>query len=133
MEQVFSAIKKQDAPEIKALFSEKAIREAANIDEQTVELLSFIKGNPVSWSRDGSPRTYDSSEDGGYLKRQLTWFYLETDEQTYSVLLVDYPEDTIDIDNVGLYTIKIILTEDESKLDGYIEDWIVPGIHIGVT
>ena len=52
---------------------------------------------------------------------------------SYSVLLVDYPEDTIDIDNVGLYTIKIILTEDESKLDGYIEDWIVPGIHIGVT
>ena len=130
MEQVFDEIKQQNKDGLKELFSEKAIDEAENINIEIDDFLSFVQGEVVSWNRDDSPIVYDIVEQGSKSKQLITWYTLNTEKQNYLVLLVDYPIDTINPENAGLYSIRILKAEDENKLTGFIEDWVVPGIYI---
>ena len=130
MEALFGAIKQQDRAAIKDTFSEKAANEAAEIDIEIENFISFIQGDIVSWSREESSRVSDVVHYGYKTKRLLTWYTLSTNKQDYFVLLVDYPIDTIDPKNAGLYTIRILRVEDDDKLEGTIEEWIIPGIYI---
>lgn len=130
MEKLFNAIKGRDKDAIKAEFSKKAITETKDFDADLDNLLSFVKGNAVSWAQDGSSRVSDVSESNGYTKRLMTWYNLYTDEQNYLFFIVDYPIDTINIDHAGIYSLRILKAEDEDKLEGYVEDWEIPGIYI---
>ncbi len=130
MEQLFGEIKQQNKEGLKELFSEKAIDEAENINIEIDDFLSFVQGEVVSWNRDDSPTVYDVVEQGSKSKQLITWYTLDTDEQNYLVLLVDYPIDTINPENAGLYSIRILKAEDENKLVGFVEDWVIPGIYI---
>ena len=130
MEQVFCAIEDQNKERLKAIFSLEAIGKAKSIESDVEELLTFIQGKLLSWKREDSPLVIDSVEDGNKTKELFTWYFLETDEQGYLVLLVDYPIDTINPENEGLYAIRILRVEDEHKLEGYLEDWAIPGIYI---
>jgi len=130
MEQLFNAVKWRNKDDIKEMFSKKAIEKAEAIDIGVDCLLSFIQGEVVSWNRDESPMVFDSVENGGKTKQLVTWYTLDTDEQSYFVLLVDYPVDSIDPENVGLYLIRILRVEDENKLVGTWEEWVIPGIYI---
>lgn len=130
MEQLFYAIKKQDKDSIKALFSKKARTETKNIDADVNHLLSFVQGDVISWVQDDSPMVFDSVEGGSTTKQLVTWYKVDTDEQNYLFFLVDYPIDTINSDNAGLYSLRIIRAEDENKLTGTWEDWVIPGIYI---
>lgn len=132
MEQVFIAIKEQNKNALKELFSKKAIEESENIDADIEKLLCFIQGNVVSWNRDETPIVFDSAENGSITKQLITWYYLSTQEQNYLLLLVDYPIDTIDPENVGVYAMRILKEEDENKLTGALEDCVVPGVCIFV-
>ena len=71
------------------------------------------------------------SEYGRKEKQLLLWFTLHTDEQSYLIFLADYPINTIEPKNKGLYTLKIIEAEKEKEITGYVEDLIIPGIAIG--
>lgn len=130
MEQVYVAIKENDKAALKAVFSEKAIEEAEDIDAQIEGFLSLVQGEDFSCIRDESPVVKDDTEDGNDRKQLMTWYTLEIDELKYFVFLVDYPIDTITPDNVGLYSLMVIKAEDEDELTGAIEDWVVPGIRI---
>lgn len=130
MEEVFDAIKQKNKDAIRGMFSENAVNEAGELDAEIDRLLSFVQGNLVSWSMDESPIVFDSTEYGSKKKQLVTWYTLNTDEQNYSVFLVDYPIDTIDPKNVGLYSMRILRTEDENKLSGTWEEWVIPGIYI---
>lgn len=130
MEQLFSAIKAQDQAAIKAAFSPKAQAEAGNLDAGVAYLLSAVQGEAVSWERDESPVVFDSVEYGYTTKQLVTWYTLKTDRENYLVFLWDYPIDTMDPENAGLYCLRIIRAEDEDTLEGAWEDWAVPGIWI---
>ena len=130
MEQLLYAIKKQDKDSIKALFSKKARTETKNIDTDVNHLLSFVQGEVISWIQDDSPIVFDIVEGGSTTKQLVTWYKVDTDEQNYLFFLVDYPIDTINSDNTGLYSLRIIRAEDENKLTGTWEDWVIPGIYI---
>lgn len=130
MEQLFSAIKECDGTALKEIFSQKALADAKNIDKEINNLFSFVQGEPVSWSRDNSPVVYDRVEYGKKSKQLSGWYGLETTEQTYLIFLVDYPIDTIEPENEGLYSLMIIEAEDENKLIGTWEDWTIPGVYI---
>lgn len=130
MEQLFNAIEQQSKNALIENFSKKALEKTEDIDVDVDHLLSFIQGDVVSWNRDESPIVFDNIEAGGKVKQLVTWYTLDTSEQNYFVLLVDYPIDTIDPENVGLYSICILRSEDENKLTGTWEDWAVPGINI---
>lgn len=130
MEELFDAVKRQNKGAIKELFSEKAIDEAGDVDSKIDHLLSFVQGKLVSWDRDGSSMVLDTVKYGNKKKQLITWYTLYTDEQNYLVFLVDYPIDKIDSKNVGLYSIRILRAENENKLEGTVEEWVIPGIYI---
>jgi hypothetical protein len=130
MEQLFNATKQRNIDDFKKMFSKKAINEAENINIEIDDFLSFVQGEVVSWNRDDSPTVYDVVEQGSKSKQLITWYTLDTDEQNYLVLLVDYPIDTINPENAGLYSISILRAEDENKLVGTWEDLAIPGIYI---
>lgn len=130
MEQFFCAVKNQDRESINGLFSKKAYNEAENFDKSIDDLFDYIQGDCVYWGVDGSPVVYDSVENGKKTKQLMTWYYLNTDEQKYFVFIVDYPIDSIDPENEGIYTLMIIKGEDENRLVGAMEDWVKPGIYI---
>ena len=130
MEQLFDVLKLHNNDAVKELFSGRAAGNAEDLDGCIDRLRSFVQGEVVSWDREESPMVYDSTEAGGKTKRLVTWYTLDTEEQTYLVLLVDYPIDTIDPQNAGLYAILVLRAEDESKLEGTWEDWVIPGVSI---
>ncbi len=130
MEQVYNAIENQDIDALVALFSEKAIMQTNNIYSVAESLFSFIQGEPVSWSRDESPIVFDWSEEYGNRKQLITWFTLLTEEQSYSVFLVDYPVDSIEPQKEGLYSLRIIKIDNEDYLEETWEEWVTPGIYI---
>lgn len=130
MEQLFFALQENDCDSISSLFSEKAKTESGTIDADSKELLKYIDGDVLSWSRDETPITLDDIESGNQRKLLITWFVLKTTNQTYLVFLADYPVNEIEPDNSGLYTLKIIKETDESKLTGTWEDWTIPGIYV---
>lgn len=130
MEEVFDAIKEQDKDALKAIFSTKALAETETMDVDIDALFSFIQGEVVSWSRDESPVVFDYVEYGDKIKQLLTWYTLYTDEHCYLVFLVDYPIDTIEPENAGLYSLIILGLEDEGKMEEAVEELIIPGICI---
>ena len=130
MEQIFAALENRDEEMIKSTFSQKALLEAKNLDENIDKVFSFVQGKLSFWKRDESPVVFDNSENVGKTKRLLTWYTLHTDEQSYLIFLADYPIDTIEPKNEGLYTFKILEEKNENKLKGSIEDWIIPGIDV---
>lgn len=130
MQQVYIAIKENDSEALKAVFSEKAIDEAEDIDEEIERLLSFIQGKAVLCTRDESPVATEKAEDGCKQKQLVAWYDLNTDEEKYLIFVADYPIDTFTPENEGLYSLMILKAEDEDKLTGAIEDWIIPGIRI---
>lgn len=44
--------------------------------------------------------------------------------------LIDYTVDTINPDNEGLYTLRVIKAKDEDTEFGFVEDMTIPGIYI---
>lgn len=130
MDQLFNAIKEQDKDALKDVFSQKALVKSGNFDVGVEYLLSFVQGEALSWNREDSPIVFDDVEDGGKTKKLVTWYAIDTDEQSYLVFLVDYPIDTIDPENAGLYSLRIITSEDENALDGSWEEWEIPGIYV---
>lgn len=130
MEQLFNAIKEKDKDSLKSLFSQDAVENAENIDAGVDNLLSFVQGKLVSWSREESPIVFDNIEEGGKKKQLVTWYSLDTDVDRYLVFLVDVPINTISSNNIGLYSLRVISAKDEEKLTGTWEEWVLPGIYV---
>lgn len=112
MEQIISAIKEKDKDALKLLFSPKALDEANDIDSEVDYLFDFLKGDIDSWERFtwGS----DESMGGGKKSEKLrSWYTVNTDKEKYIFLIIDFIVDTINPDNAGLYTLRVIKAEDK--------------------
>lgn len=133
IEQLFKAFENSDKGAIRDVFSKKAISEADEFDDSIDMLVEFLKGQPISWSRDEAPVVMDRREKYDKQKHYTVWFMLKTAEEKYWVFLSDYPIDELDSNNEGLFSLKVIEADDEEKLDGTIEEWgAIPGISIGI-
>ncbi len=128
IKQVFSAIENKDRTLMYNQFSQNAI--SGDLQTKITDLFAFIEGDTISWSRDESSVVLDTVEYGKRSKQLTTWYTIKTTQEEYLVLLIDYPIDTIEPDNEGLYTLKIIKSADENKLTGTTEDWTLPGIYL---
>jgi len=116
IEQIISSIKNKDRETLKSLFSEKAINDTKDFDDNIDYLFSFIKGKIDSWNKSSGPTVFDSNDYGHVIKEVNSYFYITTDEQKYFFLLRDYPVDTDHSDNVGLYMVLVVRAEDENKI-----------------
>lgn len=129
IEQVAKAVTAKDKEMLKGLFS-IYITEDSQIDGHIDDFLEYINGTVISYEIDETPVTYDYSDGEGQRKELTYWGTLRTDEETYSLFFVDYPIDSIDEENEGLHTLRIIKTEKVDLLEGSTDDWAVPGVYI---
>jgi len=122
------AIENKDKNAFKGMFSKKALRETKNIDYDLDILFGFFQGKVESWEG-GMGSVGDNFEYGHQQTRANFSSRITTDKQEYSILIIDYPTDTFDPDNVGFYTFLVMYQEDAEEFDGW-QNNLHPGITI---
>ncbi len=128
IEQILSVIKDKDKEAMKTLFSKKAKDEIKDFESEINYLLSFFQGDVKSWKRD----KWSSGESIEYGKKSVmlrSWYTVDTDKGKYMFFIIDYTEDTINPDNAGLYTLRVIKAEDRDTQFTYWQDMKIAGIY----
>ncbi|TYQ13384.1 UNVERIFIED_CONTAM: uncharacterized protein DUF5104 [Acetivibrio alkalicellulosi] len=116
LEQVINAIKNKDKIDLKSIFSKKALDDCDDFDGNTDYLFDFLQGEIDSWEKSGGPTEFESIEKGHKTKEVSSYYYVNTSEKKYFFLLRDYPVDTENPDNVGLYMLLVVKAEDREKI-----------------
>ncbi|OPX45079.1 hypothetical protein CLHUN_09660 [Ruminiclostridium hungatei] len=116
LEQVIEAIKSKDKDALKSLFSKKALEEAVDFDSSMNDFFDFFQGKVDSWEKPSGPKVSETNDYGHVKKEVSSYYYVNTDKQKYFFLLRDYPVDTDHPDNVGLYLLLVVKSEDEEKI-----------------
>jgi hypothetical protein len=128
IEQMLSVIEDKDKEAMKALFSKQALDEIKDFDSGIDYLISFFKGDVKSWQRD-KWSSDESTRDGKKSIMLRSWYTVETDKGKYMFFIIDYTEDTINPDNAGLYTLRVIKAEDKDAQFTYWQDMAMAGIY----
>jgi thioredoxin-related protein len=128
MEQLLETIKNKDKDAFKAMFSKQALKEANDFDGGMEYLFGFFKGNVDSWKQERFT-SETSSEYGKKSVKLISWYKVATDKGKYKFFIIDYTKDTINPDNAGLYTLRVIKAKDEDTQFTYMEDMEIAGIY----
>lgn len=129
LEQVLGSLAGSDTDALKAAFSNQALSEAKDFEAQADRLLELFCGTTESWERTGLIST-EETVDGKQTSKQIAWYTVITDEDTFRFFLLNRSEDTADTDNVGLYSLWAVKAEDEET---YFTDWQdmeLAGVHV---
>lgn len=113
MEQLLETLKKQDKETLKTMFSKQALEEANDFEDNLNYLFELFDGNVESWEQERFTSN-TSSEYGKKSVMLISWYIVTTDKETYKFFVIDYTKDTINPDNAGLYTLRVIKAEDEA-------------------
>ena len=116
LEQVLEAIENKDTDALKSLFSQEALNEIENFQEDASDLFEFFQGKIISKEMSDGPTVFDSMEGDNQCKEISSYFYVETDQQKYFILIDDFPTDTSNPSNVGLYLLLVVRAENEEKI-----------------
>lgn len=128
LEQLLKTIKNKDKDAFKAIFSKQALSEANDFDGCTEYLFEFFQGGVESWKRDRFT-SETSSESGKKSVMLVSWYTVVTDKDKYMFFLIDYTKDTINPDNAGLYTLRVIKAEDKETQFTFWQDMKLAGIY----
>ena len=127
-EQIIAALQNEDAAALKALFSEKALAEAEDFDEDVERLFEFIEKEIETGERYG----YASSATTNYGEKSLMLRFpirINSENDGYGFFVIDYCTDTIDPENEGLYMLEVFQLEERTTI-GPWQDRMRPGIYI---
>ena len=117
LEKIIESINNKDEELLKGLFSQKALDDTTDFDENMLSLFEFIEGEIISWEKSNGLSAFDSIENGKKTKLVNSFYYVTTTkEQRYFFLIDDYQIDTINPDNAGLYLLLAVKEEDEKKI-----------------
>lgn len=136
LENVLEAIKNKDKDDLKAMFSEKAIAQAENIDQSITDLFNYYQGDFVSYYDwlPGAEQVINGDGSGRNWKRLDSTYDVKTSSGEYRIAIYEFVQDTLGKDNVGVWSLYIIRMEDDidPKL-AYVGDGKeTPGINIGL-
>ena len=129
METIVSAIKEQDKDTIKSLFSKKATDEAEDWEENLSTLLNVLGDGITSYSMKQAKECRTSAENGKKSIMMTYSFYIITETERYLFLLIDYPMDTKDTNNEGIYMLEIHNLSSTVELSS-LQDRMKAGISI---
>lgn len=116
LEQVIETIKNKDKNAMKSMFSKRALSETVDFDSRLDKLLNIFQRKIDSWEKSDGATVLESTESGHNKKEVKSYYYVNTNNQKYFFLLQDYPVDTDNQDNVGLYMLLVVKAEDEEKI-----------------
>ena len=128
MEQLLETIKNKDKDAFKTMFSKQALNEANDFNGGIEYLFGFFQGNVDSWKRDRFT-SETSSEHGKKSVMLVSWYTVVTAKDKYMFFLIDYTKDTINPDNAGLYTLRVIKAEDKETQFTFWQDMKLAGIY----
>lgn len=128
MEQLLETIKNKDKDAFRAMFSKQALNEANEFDGGMEYLFGFFQGNVDSWKRDRFT-SETSSEYGKKSVMLVSWYTVTTDKDKYMFFVIDYIKDTVNPNNAGLYTLRVIKAEDKETQFTYWQDMKIAGIY----
>lgn len=113
---VIDAIKNQDIDALNKIFSKQAVDDADDFDDGVDSLFRFVQGKIISFEKTSGPTVYESNDHGRKKKEVSSYYYVKTDSQKYFFLLKNYPVDTENPDNVGLYMLLVVKAEDKNDI-----------------
>ena len=133
-EQILDSLKNRDTTAMKNVFSKKAISDAANLDESITALFDFFQGEYLSHNDWGGPISDAGKNDDGTGREWKTLrstYDVETSKEKYRFAIEEYIADTSNPDNVGVYSLYVIKTEDTDVSFAYWGDgYWTAGINI---
>lgn len=116
MKVLIEAIKSEDRDTVRAMFSEKALREAEDFEASLDELFEYIQGEIVSFEKAGPAGNHLARREGKTRIELPYYYYIYTTEEKYYISMRDFYIDEIDPENEGLYILYLVKVEDEEKL-----------------
>ena len=135
-EKVIEAIENQDSTALKSLFSDKALKEAQNMDKAIEELFDFYQGYMLSSDDGGGLGVFgEQNADGrGFVTKEMVSMWdVETSEKKYHFAIRSFVQDNEFLDNIDVYALYIVKPDrlDESVADWWMKDGVwIPGIAI---
>lgn len=107
-EVIFNAIENSDKETFKALFSQKALADCGNTDEQISGFMERFGGKITSWKYYGM--SAGGNVEYGEYKLSEVWAMVEfeSNEIAYTMFFHMFPIDIENPDNIGLYNIFVI-------------------------
>ena len=130
LQEMLEALNNQDKTAVKSMFSQKALTEAVEFDEHLDYLFNFFQGKVLSWERKGGPSVFKNKEHGRITQEVSVWYKVDTDQESYLFIFIECIKDTANQNNVGLYTLRVIRTEDELTQFNSWNDVRIPGIYM---
>jgi len=116
IERMIEAINEGDKETIKSFFSKSTLEEVDDFDGSVENLFSFIQGTIDSWEKLTGAYTSDSRDHGQRRRIFSSYYHINTDEQQYFFLFDNCSIDTEHPDNVGIYLLLVVKSEDERKI-----------------
>ena len=116
-EVIFTAIENSDKETFKALFSQKALADCGNADEQIDDFMERFGGKITSWKYSGMSASGDV-EYGEYKQSEI-WAMTEFEYggNAYVMFFHTFPIDINNPENVGIYNIFITTLEIYNEMD----------------
>jgi len=120
LKEIIEIINNRDKEALKNIFSEKALDEAIDLDEQIDYLFDFINGEIISWESIVRGAGTNSINRGERVKTSSSRYYINTNSQKYFIYFREYLINTKEPKSVGVYLLQII--EAENKEERYNGD-----------
>jgi len=116
LEKIVEAINRKDKEALEAVFSKKSRSDSNDIVESINSLFDFIQGTINTRERASGSTVFESNDYGHQIIEVSSYYFVNTDIQKYFFLLRDYPVDTDNPDNVGVYTLLVVRADEEEKI-----------------
>lgn len=128
MEQIVSSIQNSDKETLRLLFSQNALEFCDDFDNEAAAFFDFVQGEIESWELKPSS-SHEISEYGKKTVMVISIFKVTTGVDVYSLMMIDYPTDTINPDNEGVYMLEIVKESYDGEWKA-VEERMRPGIAI---
>ncbi len=131
---LLTALKNKDKDTLRSLFSKKAINYDEDFENSIDVLLEYFHGETFEHDYD-SPLNVEMERDHDLVKKIIYSSYdVKTETQTYRIAIQDIITNTYEKNNVGIYSLYIIIASEDADLQytyrGDGKD--TPGINIGI-
>lgn len=133
MIEVLDAIQNRDEDALRKLFSKNTVAQVNGFDQSITDLFDYYQGNYISldWKGASGAENWDFGE----RKKYISFSYDVKTNKTVFRFHIDYCSiDSLDDNNVGIYSLYIIKMEDDTDPEfAYGGDRKkTPGINIGI-
>lgn len=112
-EKILKAISNKDADALRVMFSKQALSDSTDFENSLQYLFAYVQGSIGSYIKPtGSCGGTEEMNGSKHRKKVDSTYVLTTSEQEYHIAISEYTIDTVNPDNVGVYSFCIISSKD---------------------